>query len=207
MKRAEARARTRAALLKAADKLTCKKGLAHASIDDVASEAGYTKGAFYANFASKEELFLAMLDERFAERIAVLDEVLSHGARPEEAAREGGQEFLDYVSGDQEWERLFFEFAAHAARDEGFREELVARYRTLVDRIAAGCRESCRRVGVELSVDEARSFGLMLFAASNGMAMLQLLDPEDVEPDALATMMEMLVLGALAKKAAETPQS
>ena len=36
-----------------------------ASVDEVAEEAGYTKGAFYANFKSKEELFLAMLDERF----------------------------------------------------------------------------------------------------------------------------------------------
>lgn len=204
MKRAEARARTRAALLKAADKLFCKKGMANASIDDVASEAGFTKGAFYANFASKEELFLAMLDERFAERIAVMDELLARDTSPEMAAREGGQEFLDYVSGDPEWERLFFEFAAHAARDEGFREELVARYRTLIDRIAAGIGPTCRRTGIEMPAEDVRNFAVMIFAAGNGMALQQLLDPDDVPPDMFASMMELLVLGALAKGAAAT---
>ena len=40
-----------------------------ASIDEVAEHAGFTKGAFYANFESKEELFLALLDDHFAEHL------------------------------------------------------------------------------------------------------------------------------------------
>src|ERR671910_103600 len=61
--RSEKQAKTRSSLLKAAAKVFCRHGLEGASIDEVSAEAGYTKGAFYANFKSKEELFLVMLDE------------------------------------------------------------------------------------------------------------------------------------------------
>ena len=70
--RAEKQAHTRSCLLHAAANVFSKRGLEQASIDEVAGEAGYTKGAFYANFKSKEELFLAMLDEQFAQRLEEL---------------------------------------------------------------------------------------------------------------------------------------
>ena len=129
--RKERQERTRSHLLEAAGTVFARRGFAHASVDQVAAEAGYTKGAFYANFASKEELFLVLLEQRFAERVAALDEVLAGDEEPGDAARAGGEEFVRYLARDAEWERLFFEFAAHAARSEQFRGELVARYRDL----------------------------------------------------------------------------
>ena len=79
--------RTRSHLLEAAGTVFARRGFAHASVDQVAAEAGYTKGAFYANFASKEELFLVLLEQRFAERVAALDEVLAGDEDPGDAAR------------------------------------------------------------------------------------------------------------------------
>ena len=67
--RREKQQRTRKSLLHAATQIFCQRGLEGASIDEVAQAAGYTKGAFYANFKSKEELFLVMLDERFSEEL------------------------------------------------------------------------------------------------------------------------------------------
>ena len=89
-----------------------------ASIDQVAEHAGFTKGAFYANFESKEELFLAMLDNRFAKHLEEIDRVLASDAEPEDQARAGAASFVDLISSDPEWERLFFEFSAYASRNE-----------------------------------------------------------------------------------------
>ena len=97
-----------------------------ASIDEVAEDAGFTKGAFYANFKSKEELFLAMLDERFAERLR-RSSARGDRRRAEEQARRAGADFAEYLRADPEWQRLFFEFAAYAARNERVPRELWSR--------------------------------------------------------------------------------
>ena len=76
--RKEKQAHTRACLMNSAAKVFAMRGLQQASIDEVAEDAGFTKGAFYANFKSKEELFLAMLDERFAKRIADIEDVIAY---------------------------------------------------------------------------------------------------------------------------------
>src|ERR671931_1832258 len=121
--RAERAARTRKLLMAAASKVCAKHGLERASIDEVAEEAGFTKGAFYANFKSKEELFLAMLDERFEQKIRELEALMARGGTLEDQARAAGSEFTEYLAADPEWQRLFFEFAAYAARNEDFRQE------------------------------------------------------------------------------------
>ena len=199
--RKEQQAHTRQCLLHAAGRVFSRHGMAHASVEQVATEAGYTKGAFYANFKSKEELFLAILDERFAERVRVLDELMDQGGSMEEQARAGGAEFQDYVKGDPEWERLFFEFSAHASREEAFRQELIARYRTLIDRIAAVATQRLQAAGLEPPGDP-RTFALAVFAAGNGVALQQLLDPDDTPDDLYSGMLELLTLGVLAKAGA-----
>lgn len=57
-------AQTRSDLLTAAQQLISTKGYEAASVDEIAREAGYTKGAFYSHFDSKQDLFLAVLNER-----------------------------------------------------------------------------------------------------------------------------------------------
>ncbi|HEX3317774.1 MAG TPA: helix-turn-helix domain-containing protein, partial [Solirubrobacteraceae bacterium] len=136
MTRAERAARTRSLLMAAASKVCARHGLERASIDEVAEEAGFTKGAFYANFRSKEELFLAMLDERFAEQLAKLDRTLSEEGELGDQVREAASAFAHDLADDPEWVRLYLQFAAHATCDEGFRGELVTRERALRARMA-----------------------------------------------------------------------
>src|SRR4029450_3410476 len=61
--REESKARTRAELLRAASRLFLRKGFVDTSLSDIAEEAALTKGAVYSNFDSKEDLFLALLEE------------------------------------------------------------------------------------------------------------------------------------------------
>ena len=91
--RQEQQARTRSRLMNAASKVFSCKGMQQASIDEVAQEAGYTKGAFYANFKSKEELFLAMLDEQFAQRLEELEELMEADLPLADVTRMAGEQF------------------------------------------------------------------------------------------------------------------
>ena len=132
--RREKQQRTRTSLLRAAAQLFCERGLEGTSIDEVAQAAGYTKGAFYANFKSKEELFLVMLDERFARELERLDRALAGTEEPHEEARAAAADFIHFAS-DDDWPRLYFQFVAHAVRDEDFRQELATRHRAMRERL------------------------------------------------------------------------
>lgn len=194
LSRKEQQARTRSGLIASAAKIFCRRGLGQASIDEVAEHAGVTKGAFYANFKSKQELFLAILDERFADRLRLIERVLASDATPEEQARQGGAEFVRWSAADPEWERLFFEFAVHALRDEDFRQELVTRYQALRERITELYTERAHKLGVESPVP-LDQVAVMTFAMANGTALEKLLEPEAVPDDLHPTMMALFFSG------------
>lgn len=194
--RKEKQAHTRSRLIDAAGKVFARRGLHHASIDEVAEEAGFTKGAFYANFASKEELFLAMLDERFAARLEELERATRTDEPPEEQARRAGEDFSRAIAADPEWERLFFEFAAHAGRNEAFRKELVPRYRELRGRIKELYRERVERdPEMEAPPVPLDRLVLMTFAMVNGMALEKMLEPELVDDELYGTMLMIFFAG------------
>jgi AcrR family transcriptional regulator len=132
--RREKQQHTRSSLLKAAAKLFCQEGLEGTSVDQVAQAAGYTKGAFYANFKSKEELFLVMLDERFAQEFERLDRALAGTEEPLQEAEAAATDFIHFAS-DEQWPRLYFQFVAHAVRDEEFRQELATRHQAMRERL------------------------------------------------------------------------
>jgi AcrR family transcriptional regulator len=192
--RKESQARTRSKLLEAAGKVFACRGMERATVDEVASEAGYTKGAFYANFKSKEELFLAMLDERFGQRLEEIDRVLASGASVEDQARQAGRDFSEYVAADPEWSRLFFEFAVQAMRDEEFRQELVTRHRTIRSRIAEGFKAHKEAIGGEPPIP-AEDVAMMTYAMADGFALARILEPEDIPDDMFATMLAVFFTG------------
>jgi AcrR family transcriptional regulator len=193
--RKEKQADTRSRLIDAAGKVFARRGLHQASIDEVAERAGFTKGAFYANFASKEELFLAMLDERFAARLSELERTTGTDEAPEEQARQFGADFNRAIAADPEWERLFFEFVAHAGRNEDFRTELVKRYRALRERIEQLYRRRMEREDMPEPPVPLDKLALMTFAMVNGMALEKMLEPEAVDDELYGTMLMIFFTG------------
>lgn len=189
--REESKARTRARLMEAAGRVFAQRGLERATVDEVAAEAGYTKGAFYANFTSKEELFLAMLEERFAARLDEVDRVLDSEASVSERARMAGQDFSEYLAGDPAWSRLFFEFTMQALRDEEFRGELVRRQCALRERLASAFRAHS---GGELAI-APEVVAMMACAMADGYALARLLEPEGVPDDMFGSMLELFFTG------------
>jgi AcrR family transcriptional regulator len=190
--RREKQQRTRKALLRAAAKLFCDRGLDGASIDEVTEAAGYTKGAFYANFKSKEELFLVMLDERFAEELERLDRALAGTQEPQEEARAAAIDFVHSAS-DQDWPRLYFQFVAHAARNEEFRQELATRHRAMRARLSEILERWKQGTGHAPPVPIAEVTAMMSFMA-DGFLVDRIVEPE-LSEDLYATMVGVFLRG------------
>ena len=85
--------RTRERMVEAAERVMRSKGLAHATIKEIAREAGYSEGAIYKHFESKEELFIRVLTERLPSFVCILQEL------PRRAGREAVGGVLEEVAG------------------------------------------------------------------------------------------------------------
>jgi AcrR family transcriptional regulator len=194
--RKEKQQKTRSALLSSATKLICRKGITDASVEDFATDAGYTKGAFYANFKSKEELFLVMLDEKYAAELERLEVDLSGEGAPGAEARHAAEEFIRFAWSDPQWPKLYFEFTAYAARNPEFRQELATRDRAMRERIA----DIYRRWSADLPAESpipVEDLAMMTFCMANGFLMGQLIEPELGE-ELYGTMMETFFRGIAA---------
>ncbi len=174
-----------------------------ASIDLIAAEAGYTKGAFYANFANKEELFLVLLDEKFAAEFERLETAMAGSGEPADEARRAAESFLTYVDRDPEWPRLYQEFATHAARNEAFRTEFAARQRALRARIADVFARWASAFDVDPPVLPA-DIAAMTFFMADGFLLDRIIDPE-LDDGLYATMCEIFLRGLLGMAEARQP--
>jgi AcrR family transcriptional regulator len=188
MTRAERQAQTRAALLDAAARVFVERGFAGASVEAIAAEAGYTRGAFYSNFATKEELFVALLQERGFEM-----------ARS--AAREGAtmtpRELGAYsaaVHGHAvaEWMiRLFLEVLAHAGREPETRK-LAAGFWSGTREIGAEQIRRAYEAAGEEPPAEPSEIATAFIALDVGLALQRYVDPDAVSLDAYPRLYELL---------------
>jgi AcrR family transcriptional regulator len=192
---------TREKLLAAATEAICRLGIQGASIDAIAASAGYTKGAFYAHFDSKEELFLVMLEEHFDAEIERLESVLAGAGEPVAEARQAAEGFLAKVEGDPQWRRVCLEFTAYAIRNDAFRAELAARERALRAQLARVFERWAADLGLEPTV-AADDVAAMTMCMADGFLLNRMIDTE--LPERLyGAMFELFALGLLAKTSSE----
>jgi AcrR family transcriptional regulator len=129
MSRKENQVRTRERLLDAGLEVFSRRGYYGASVDEIAAEAGFSKGAVYSNFSSKEDLFLALVDRRFARDAREYPGIINFMAGGLEF--EKGPDFKELVMQDHTWNILMIEFFLYAMRDETNREKLATRLEQL----------------------------------------------------------------------------
>jgi AcrR family transcriptional regulator len=171
---------TRSHLLAAAARVFAQEGFDGASIDDVAAAAGFTKGAVYSNFRNKEDLFLALIDQRVEEQIAAVQTTLEEAVSltPDERATTFTDLTARLVWGDRDWQLLSLEFALYAARHPHARRLLAERQRRDRDRLVPIIEAEFARVPprLQVPVEDLASIFLALFT---GIGMQHLTDPDD----------------------------
>jgi AcrR family transcriptional regulator len=184
------RAMTREHLLEAAAVVFTREGFHGATIDAVAAAAGFTKGAIYSNFKNKDDLFLALLDDRLSRQFALVETVLENPAPNTPGDQQARMEdFVWPVMDSDEWTLLYLEFVVYAARNPEARA-----------RLAESARES-RRVVVEIrerdyldknpdfDIEEFATLSLALF---NGLGIDRLIDPDAVTKKTLSEALALL---------------
>lgn len=124
--RAESQARTRETLVATATRLFLEDGYAATSLEKVADEAGFSKGAVYSNFRNKDELCLAVIDAIRLDQAHKMTQALE-GAATLKAMLTGFQRWADETIGDQAWTVFEVEFATRARQDDVVRRELALR--------------------------------------------------------------------------------
>jgi AcrR family transcriptional regulator len=180
--RAERRAQTREQLVDAADRLFRRDGFHATAVDAVADEAGYTKGAVYSNFASKEELFFAVYERRVADRVAELDR-LAEAAPSARAALTEAVESAGRRSEDG-WMAVFFEFWAHVLRHPEHRERFAALHRRGLAPFVRAVEEFAREQDVEPPLPPALLATAHL-ALGNGLQLERLTRPDEIDIEAI----------------------
>ncbi|MFE6101361.1 TetR/AcrR family transcriptional regulator [Streptomyces laurentii] len=178
------RPRTRAALLRAALETFAEHGFHAVSIEQICERAGFTRGAYYSNFASKEELFLALFDEhgeRVVRRLAEAVDALP----PEECTLERLAGLVARIEPDErDWYLVSMEFTLHAIRDPQAAWVLARHEARLRAEIARGLELVVRRSGRELAVDADR-FARLIVALREGALAQSYVEPAELPPGTL----------------------
>ena len=196
MSRAERREQTRQELVSAAEACFVSRGFHASSVDEVAERAGYTKGAVYSNFASKEDLFFAVYERRVEQ---VLTEV-APGLRQlgaERAFDELAAGAMHRRDPDDGWRAVFFEFWAHVVRHPELRERFAAIHARFLEPLADAVRQLADDRGLTLPSDVTASQVAVVWNAMEvGLNLERLTQPQTVDR-ALARRMGRLLLDAV----------
>jgi AcrR family transcriptional regulator len=181
--RAERTAGTRRDLLAAAERRFFVSGYHGTTLDDIADEAGYTKGAVYSTFKSKAGLFLALFDEVIDRRVDEIRALLA----PHESAEARLAALARQPTDDRNAQFLLLsiEFWVHAARDPALLDAFSERYRRL--------RADLAGLAPETSPLGPERWALVTLALSNGLALERVIDPDGVPADLMAAVQLRIV--------------
>ncbi|WMX48407.1 TetR/AcrR family transcriptional regulator [Streptomyces roseicoloratus] len=201
---AQSRSRTRAALLRAALETFAEHGFHATSIEQICERAGFTRGAYYSNFASKEELFLALFDEhgdRIVRRLAeAIDALGPEDHTPERLARLASRVEPD----ERDWYLVSTEFTLHAIRDRQAAWVLARHDARLRAEIARGLERVLSRAGRELTVDADRFARLIVALREGGLAQ-SYVEPSELPPGTLEGAFLAPLLESVTRPAAPRP--
>jgi AcrR family transcriptional regulator len=202
-------------LLMAAAEILERRGLDQTSLEDIADAAGFSKGAVYSNFESKDDLLLALIRQRVDERIAAVERARARAQGVDGAphpARAGRGSFLAqsqallrqlratsrslarFLTEDPAWHRLFLDFWLRATRNPQLREEFAVQRRAMRQLIARQAEAMAADLGLRLPV-KSTVLATIVLALSNGVAIEHLADPAAVPADTLRTALDLLWLG------------
>ncbi|MGH9234219.1 MAG: TetR/AcrR family transcriptional regulator [Acidimicrobiales bacterium] len=182
---------TRRRLFRAAAEVFAHHGVGAATVEQIAAAAGFTRGAFYSNFAGKQELAVAMLDDHLARSQAHNRALLARHPDPAGFV----QALRDDVGREDDplhtTPLLQVELMLYVARTPELRPVLGAHLRAMRSLVGEIAATTVRASGVDLPVGPAE-LGTILVAVEDGLRLHRLIDPDSTTPDAFLDALEAL---------------
>jgi AcrR family transcriptional regulator len=204
--RAQRQARTRTELVDAAERLFTARGFHATFLDAVADEAGYTRGAVYSNFASKEDLFFAVYERRVEGFLPELERALAAGG-------DVGDALLSVTAAHRRrrerehdgWLAVFLEFWAHVLRHPEHRARFAAIHGRYLDPIAAALERWAADEDVELPLD-ARRLTIAVTVMGTGLGLERLTQPDVIDAEFAVQVPRLWMDGLLAQARSQSPE-
>jgi AcrR family transcriptional regulator len=200
--RAEGR-QARDELVSAALRVFARRGYRAAGVDEIAAEAGYSKGALYWHFSGKAELLDALLDERvdapMREKLALLASAPPEQDMSVEASRTFGRQ----VAEQREALLLEREYWSLAIRDPELRARYAERQAELRRELGAAMEARARHLGTPDVGMPAEDVARIVLSIIGGLTVDELIEPGSVRPELLGDALAVIYAGLVVRAQAQ----
>src|SRR5690349_3230865 len=197
-----ARARGREArdeLLTAALRVFARRGYREAGVDEIAAEAGYSKGALYWHFSGKEELLVALLEERIDAPMRDRFALLASAPPERDMSVEASRAFAEQLSEAREALLLEREYWSLAIRDPDLRARYCERQKDLRNALAAGMEARARHLGTPELTMPAEHVARIVMSIIGGLGFDELIEPGTVPPELLGEALAVIYAGLVSR--------
>jgi AcrR family transcriptional regulator len=195
MTREQSKANTRERLLAAARTAFASSGFHGASVEEIASRAGFSTGALYSNFDGKEDLFLVLMEREIEEHAREIAEAVNVRDSVAERATGGAQRWMTMIDREPELLLLFMEFWAYGVRDAAVRPKVAKRFAQVRRLLTKLIEEGAREFELELALP-AEQLAVAVDALADGIARQRLADPDAVPDELMGTVLALLFSAA-----------
>jgi AcrR family transcriptional regulator len=185
-------------LLRAAAEVFSERGFKDASVDEIATRAGYSKGALYWHFESKDELFFALMDATVDAPAHEMIELFQSAPPERDMAPEGSRRFVELVRERRDLLLLEHEYWSQAVRDPELRAHYTKHRRRLRSALGQALQVRFEHLGTpDLPIDPEEIAAVVtgLFA---GLAQQRLIDPTAVPDELFGKTLVFIYRGLLA---------
>jgi AcrR family transcriptional regulator len=196
MTREQSKANTRERLLAAARSAFASNGFHGASVDEIATRAGFSTGALYSNFDGKEDLFLVLMEREIDEHSREIAEAVAKRPSVSERATGGARRWMAMIEREPELLLLFMEFWAYGVRDAGVRPKVAARFAQVRRLLTQLIEDGAREFDLELALP-AEQLAVAVDALADGIARQRLADPSAVPDELMGTVLALLLEAAM----------
>jgi AcrR family transcriptional regulator len=175
------------------------EGYRGATVDAILEEAGFSKGAFYWHFQSKDDLVSALLVERLEQPIRELIERLRSAPANANLSAEANRRFVEFFDRERATILLEHEYEGLAARDPALRRRYVRQRRALRQALGEALTERARQLGATEFTTPAEEVATAYLALIRGLSRERLLDPAAVPSHMLGEISGLIYIGLLAR--------
>lgn len=189
--REQSKANTRERLLAAARSAFASSGFHGASVEEIATRAGFSTGALYSNFDGKEDLFLVLMEREIDEHSREIAEAVATRPSVSERATGGARRWMTMIEREPELLLLFTEFWAYGVRDADVRPKVAARFAQVRRLLTQLIEDGVREFDLELALP-AEQLAIAVDALADGIARQRLADPGAVPDELMGTVLALL---------------
>lgn len=176
-----------------------RRGYGQAGVDEIAAEAGYSKGALYWHFSSKDELLVALLEERIDAPAREIVALLESAPPDRDMSVEAARAFARRLTNQRQAVLLDREYWSLAIRDPELRARYVARQAELRGALGRALEARMRQLGAPDLPMPAEQLARIVMSIIGGLAIDELVEPGSVDPDLLADTLAVLYSGLVAR--------